>query len=106
MKTHRQRLEHVIVLGGGPAGLAVAHELSARGGRLTVLERNRSVGGLAATFKHRGFKFDLGGHRWFTKNEDLNDWFRRLMQGELLLVNRAGRIDNDRKTLRYTLSPH
>jgi len=75
--------EHVTVLGAGPAGLATAHELSANGVRVTVLERNNYVGGLATTFKHKGYKFDLGGHRWFTKNESLNDWFRQLMKGEL-----------------------
>ncbi|MGC1347722.1 MAG: FAD-dependent oxidoreductase [Methyloceanibacter sp.] len=86
------RPEHVVVLGGGPAGLAVAHELSTNGIRVTVLERNRYVGGLAATFEYKGYKFDLGGHRWFTKNDALNHWFRRLMEGELVLVNRISRI--------------
>ena len=59
--------------------MAVAHQLSANKVRVTVLERNRYAGGLAATFEYKGYKFDLGGHRWFTKNEELNDWFRRLM---------------------------
>jgi protoporphyrinogen oxidase len=95
--------EHVVVLGGGPAGLAVAHELSANGTRVTVLERNRYVGGLAATFKYQGFKFDLGGHRWFTKNEDLNNWFRRLMSGELMLVNRISRIYHDGQYYNYPI---
>ena len=72
--------------------MAAAHELSANGVRVTVLERNAYVGGLAATFKHKGYKFDLGGHRWFTKNESLNDWFRHLMEGELVLVDRISRI--------------
>ena len=39
-----------------------------------------------------GYKFDLGGHRWFTKNEDLNNWFRRLMDGHLVMVQRISRI--------------
>ena len=93
----------MIVLGGGPAGLAVAHELSANGVRVTVLERNGYVGGLAATFQHGGFKFDLGGHRWFTKNEDLNNWFRRLMSGELVIVNRISRIYHDGQYYNYPI---
>jgi len=93
----------VVVLGGGPAGLAVAHELSANGVRVTVLERNRYAGGLAATFEYKGYKFDLGGHRWFTKNEGLNDWFRRLMQGELVLVNRISRIYHEGKYFSYPI---
>jgi protoporphyrinogen oxidase len=83
--------------------LAVAHELSGKRVHVTVLERNRYVGGLAATFAYRGFKFDLGGHRWFTKNEDLNDWFRRLMSGELVSVNRVSRIYHDGQYFNYPI---
>lgn len=81
----------------------MAHELSTNGVRVTVLERNRYVGGLAATFEHNGYRFDLGGHRWFTKNEELNDWFRQLMQGELVLVNRISRIYHDGNYFSYPI---
>jgi protoporphyrinogen oxidase len=83
---------HVVILGGGPAGLATGHELAANGVAVTVLERNGYVGGLCRTVHEAGYKFDLGGHRWFTKNEDLNDWFRHLMKGELVMVERISRI--------------
>jgi protoporphyrinogen oxidase len=68
-----------------------------------VLERNNYVGGLATTFKHKGYKFDLGGHRWFTKNESLNDWFRHLMEGELVLVDRISRIYHDGQYFNYPI---
>ena len=68
-----------------------------------MLERNNYVGGLAATFKHKGYKFDLGGHRWFTKNESLNDWFRNLMEGELVLVDRISRIYHDGQYFNYPI---
>lgn len=68
-----------------------------------MLERNNYVGGLATTFKHNGYKFDLGGHRWFTKNESLNDWFRRLMKGELVLVDRISRIYHDGHYFNYPI---
>ena len=84
----QRRQKHVVVLGAGPAGLATAHELSAQGVDVTVLERNTYVGGLCNTVQSDGYKFDLGGHRWFTKNEDLNRWFRRLMEGEIVMVER------------------
>ena len=83
---------HVVVLGAGPAGLACAHELTANEAKVTVLERNGYVGGLCRTVHAEGYKFDLGGHRWFTKNEDLNNWFRRLMDGHLVMVERISRI--------------
>lgn len=82
----------VVILGGGPAGLAVGHELSVNGTKVIVLDRNNFVGGLCRTIHDEGYKFDLGGHRWFTKNEDLNEWFRRLMAGEIVMVNRISRI--------------
>jgi protoporphyrinogen oxidase len=91
----------VIILGAGPAGLATGHELAAHGVNVTVLERNGYVGGLCRTVHQDGYRFDLGGHRWFTKNEDLNNWFRRLMKGELVTVERISRIYYDGKYYMY-----
>lgn len=93
----------VVILGGGPAGLATGHELSLNGATVTVLERNGFVGGLCRTLHIQGYRFDLGGHRWFTKNEDLNEWFRRLMAGELVMVNRISRIYYDGKYFFYPI---
>ncbi len=84
--------DHIVILGAGPAGLAAGHELSINGKKVTVLERNDHVGGLCRTVHYKGYKFDLGGHRWFTKNEDLNTWFRRLMGDEIVMVDRISRI--------------
>lgn len=95
---------HVVILGAGPAGLATGHELAANGAKVTVLERNAYVGGLCRTVHAKGYKFDLGGHRWFTKNEHLNNWFRRLMEGELVLVERISRIYYDGKYYMYPIA--
>ncbi len=96
--------EHVVILGAGPAGLATGHELSRSGVRVTVVEKNDFVGGLCRTLEADGFKFDLGGHRWFTKNEDLNNWFRRLMEGEIVMVNRISRIYHSKIFYDYPIS--
>ena len=97
--------EHIVILGAGPAGLATGHEVSTKNKqKVTVLERNSFVGGLCNTIEHKGFKFDLGGHRWFTKNEDLNKWFRRLMDGEYIWVERISRIFYDHKYYSYPVS--
>lgn len=96
--------KHAIILGAGPGGLAVAHEFTAGGGRVTVLDRNAYVGGLCVTIEKDGYKFDIGGHRWFTKNEHLNNWFRRLMEGEIVMVDRISRIFHKGKFFSYPIS--
>lgn len=92
MSDDSQSQRHIVVLGAGPAGLACAHELSRLGARVTVVERNNYVGGLCRTVNYKGYRFDLGGHRWFSKNPDLNTWFKRLMAGELVDVDRISRV--------------
>jgi protoporphyrinogen oxidase len=97
--------DHIVILGAGPAGLATGHEVTTHNTRrVTVLERNNFVGGLCNTIERKGYKFDLGGHRWFTKNEDLNKWFRRLMDGEYIWVERVSRIYYDQKYYSYPVS--
>jgi protoporphyrinogen oxidase len=96
--------EHVVILGAGPAGLATGHELSVSGVKVSVIDRNDFVGGLCNTNVYKGYKFDLGGHRWFTKNEDLNHWFRRLMGSEVVWVERISRIYYDGGYYSYPIS--
>lgn len=101
----KEEKEHVVILGAGPAGLATGHEICTHDTkRVTVLERNDFVGGLCNTCEYKGYKFDLGGHRWFTKNEDLNKWFRRLMDGEYIWVDRISRIYYGGKFFSYPVS--
>lgn len=96
--------EHVVIMGAGPAGLATGHELSVSGVKVTVIDRNDFIGGLCNTNDYKGYKFDLGGHRWFTKNEDLNNWFRRLMGDEIVWVERISRIYYDGGYYTYPIS--
>lgn len=96
-----------VVMGAGPAGLCSAYVLSKAGYPATVVEAAPFVGGLARTIKrqtdHGEFKFDIGGHRWFTKNEELNDLFKEVVDDELLWVNRISRIYFDGKFVDYPL---
>ena len=57
----------VVIIGGGPAGLSAAYELSNAGVRATVLEGSKVVGGISRTVEYKGYLFDIGGHRFFTK---------------------------------------
>ena len=96
-----------LVMGAGPGGLCSAYVLSKAGVPTTVLEKAPFVGGLARTIRHQTdvgeFKFDIGGHRWFTKNDELNDLFREVVAEELLWVNRISRIYFDGKYVDYPL---
>lgn len=96
-----------VVMGAGPAGLCSAYVLSKAGHPTTVVEAAPFVGGLARTIKrqtdHGEFKFDIGGHRWFTKSDELNDLFKEVVDDELLWVNRISRIYFDGKFVDYPL---
>ena len=96
-----------VIMGAGPAGLCSAYVLSKAGAPAVVVEAAPFVGGLARTIKketeHGEFKFDIGGHRWFTKNDDLNALFKEVVADELLWVNRISRIYFDGKYVDYPL---
>jgi protoporphyrinogen oxidase len=69
----------VIIIGAGPAGLAAAYELSKEGIQSFVIEKTGTVGGIARTETYKGFHFDIGGHRFFTKMEEINQlWYEML----------------------------
>ncbi|MCA9863205.1 MAG: NAD(P)-binding protein, partial [Thermomicrobiales bacterium] len=94
-------------MGAGPGGLCSAYVLSKAGLPVTVVEKAPFVGGLARTIRRQTeygeFKFDIGGHRWFTKNDELNELFREVVADELLWVNRISRIYFDGKYVDYPL---
>ena len=82
----------VVILGAGPAGLAAGLALSRAGWRVDVYEQAPYVGGLARTVEHNGFRFDIGGHRWFTKKDELNFLLVDLLGDELVMVDRVSRV--------------
>jgi protoporphyrinogen oxidase len=96
-----------LVMGAGPAGLCPAYVLSKAGKPVLVVEKAPFVGGLARTIRKETefgeFRFDIGGHRWFTKNEELNDMFKEVVGEELLWVNRISRIYFDGRYVDYPL---
>ncbi|HEY3202894.1 MAG TPA: NAD(P)-binding protein, partial [Thermoanaerobaculia bacterium] len=66
-------------MGGGPAGLTAAYELCKAGIPCTVLEKDSLVGGLARTTAFKGYRFDIGGHRFFTKVKAVDDLWREIL---------------------------
>jgi protoporphyrinogen oxidase len=84
--------ERVAVLGAGPAGLTAAYVLARRGVDGVVLEADRQVGGIAKTVERDGFRFDLGGHRFFTKLAPVQRLWERVLGDDFLLRPRQSRI--------------
>ena len=70
---------HVIIIGAGPAGLTAAIELQKKGHAVTVLESSGEVGGISRTIRHNGQRIDIGGHRFFSKDERVMEWWRDVL---------------------------
>jgi protoporphyrinogen oxidase len=94
-----------VVIGGGPAGLTAARELTKAGLRPLVVEKRASVGGLARTETFKGFRFDMGGHRFFTKVEDVKKTWHEVLGDDLLPRPRLSRIYYNRRFFYYPLRP-
>ena len=93
----------VVVIGGGPAGLTAGYLLAKRDKPVVVLEASDQVGGLARTEVRDGYRFDLGGHRFFTKVKEVDDLWHEIMKEEFLRRPRHSRIYWNHKFLEYPL---
>lgn len=82
----------VVVIGAGPAGLTAAYELTHQGKATLVLEQSADVGGLARTVTYNGFRFDIGGHRFFTKVERLQRLWQEVLGEAFKVRPRRSRI--------------
>jgi protoporphyrinogen oxidase len=95
---------HILVLGAGPAGLTAGYRLAELGTPVLVLEAEDQVGGLAKTVVRDGYRFDLGGHRFFTKSSEVEALWLELLGEELLVRPRLSRIYWNGRFLAYPLS--
>ena len=84
----------VLIAGGGPAGLTAAYELLKRDPTQTpfVAEAGERVGGIARTEQYKGYRFDIGGHRFFTKVSQVEDLWHEVMDDDFIEVPRRSRI--------------
>ena len=74
-------MKHIVIIGAGPAGLTAAFELLREPGeyQVTLLEESGAIGGISRTVRHNGNRMDIGGHRFFSKDNDVTDWWSEIM---------------------------
>ncbi len=73
-------MKHIVIIGAGPAGLTAAYELLKTPGeyRVTLLEESHAIGGISRTVRHNGNRMDIGGHRFFSKDDRVTEWWQRV----------------------------
>jgi len=92
-----------VVIGGGPAGLTAAYLLAKDGVPVTVLEGDDIVGGISRTAQYQGYRFDIGGHRFFTKIAPVEALWHEILGPEFISVPRLSRIHYGGKYFDYPL---
>ena len=98
-------LPSIVIIGAGPAGLTAAYELSKHGVASIVLEKDSLVGGIARTVDYKGYLFDMGGHRFFTKVSLVEQMWQEVLGGDFLTRSRLSRIYYNSKFFSYPLEP-
>ena len=96
----------IVVIGGGPAGLTAAYELSKQGQKSIVFEKADRVGGISRTETYKGYRFDIGGHRFFTKVGEVEQLWQEVLGDEFIRVPRMSRIYYKNKFFSYPLEPY
>ena len=95
--------DHTVIIGAGPAGLTAAYELTRAGYSVTVLEGDDIVGGISRTAQYKGFRFDIGGHRFFTKIAPVQALWEEILGDEFITVPRLSRIHYNGRFFDYPL---
>lgn len=87
-----QRGDRVVIAGGGPAGLTAGYLLARDGFDVTVLESDSVLGGISRTVRYKDYRFDIGGHRFFTKIPSVEKLWEEILGEEFIEVPRLSRI--------------
>jgi protoporphyrinogen oxidase len=95
--------DRVVIVGAGPAGLTAAYLLAKSGVKPVVLEADDIVGGISRTAQYKGFRFDIGGHRFFTKIEPVQQLWEEILGDEFISVPRLSRIFYNGRFFDYPL---
>lgn len=94
----------IAIIGAGPAGLTAAYELTKAGQNVTIFESDPIyVGGISRTESYKGFLFDIGGHRFFSKSKEVEDFWTEILGDDLLDRPRSSRIYYNKQFFSYPL---
>ncbi|GJL58212.1 MAG: hypothetical protein NPIRA03_10690 [Nitrospirales bacterium] len=93
----------VVVIGAGPAGLTAAYELGKNSSSSLILEAGKQVGGISQTVNYRDFRFDIGGHRFFSKMPMVTELWNEILGDNFLLRPRISRIHYNQHFFDYPL---
>jgi protoporphyrinogen oxidase len=95
-----------MIVGAGPAGLTAGFDAAEAGWNVTILEKDAQyVGGISRTVCHDGYRFDIGGHRFFSKSKEVTQWWNDRLPGDFIQVRRMSRIYYRGKFFDYPLKP-
>jgi protoporphyrinogen oxidase len=94
----------IVVIGAGPAGLTAAYESAKSNLHPILIEKSGQVGGIARTELYRGYRFDIGGHRFFTHFEEVQRIWREILDHDFIKVSRISRIYYKKRFYKYPLS--
>jgi len=96
----------VVIIGAGPAGLTAGYELINKGFNVTIIEEDpKYVGGISRTVEYKGYRFDIGGHRFFTKNKEIEEWWNNILREDFLTRPRLSRWYYLGKFFDYPIKP-
>jgi len=94
-----------VILGAGPAGLTAAYELVKNGIKPVIIEKDSLIGGIARTVKYKNYRFDIGGHRFFTKNSEIESLWKDTLKDGFLTRPRLSRWYFQKKFFEYPIKP-
>ncbi len=96
-------MKRVLIIGAGPAGLSCAYKLRNSPFEVTIVDAESTVGGLSKTIFYKGYRFDIGGHRFHTREKEVSDFWAEVFGGRFLRRQRKSRIVFNDKMLDYPL---
>ena len=96
-------MKKVVIIGAGPAGLTAGFELlkKSKDFQVTILEESEAIGGISRTVRYNGNRMDIGGHRFFSKDSEVTEWWNNLMP-----LQGAPSFDDLKTGRTFELNPH